>query len=152
MKTRMAVETPAYGLKTPEGMETMASSFCSSTRLLRRVLCALLDPKSTPSGTMTAARPPAWSRRRNRARKQQLGLLGLDDLLQVLCGGLVVETARERRIGEDQGVLLRVIIVGLGQRVLVADVWVLHAVQQHVHAADAQHRVVEVVAVERVLV
>ena len=33
----------------------MASSFCSSTRIVRRVLCALLDPKSTPSGTMTAA-------------------------------------------------------------------------------------------------
>ena len=33
----------------------MASSFCSSTRILRRVLCALLDPNSTPSGTITAA-------------------------------------------------------------------------------------------------
>ena len=47
----------------------MASSFCSSTRILRRVLCALLDPKSTPSGTMTAARPPGFSSRRKRARK-----------------------------------------------------------------------------------
>ena len=51
-----------------------------------------------------------------------------------------------------EGVLLRVVVVGLGQRVLVADVRVLHAVQQHVHAADAQHGVVEVVAVEGALV
>ena len=68
--------------------------------------------------------------------EQQLGLLCLDDLLQILGDGLVVEASRKRRIGEDQRVLLRVIVVGLGQRVLVADVWVLHAVQQHVHAAD----------------
>ena len=115
-------------------------------------MCALPDPKSTPSGTMTAARPPVWSRRRKEREEQQLGLLCLDDLLQILGGGLIVEASRKRRIGKDQGVLLNIILVGLGQRVLVADVWVLHAVQQHVHAADAQHGVVEVVAVERVLV
>ena len=129
----------------------MASSFCSSTKIVRRVLCALLDPKSTPSGTMTAARPPVWRRRREEGEEQQLGLLRLDDLLQIFGGGLVVEASRKRRIGEDQRVLLRVIVVGLGQRVLVADFWVLHAVQQHVHAADAQHGIVEVVAVERAL-
>ena len=38
--------------------------------------------------------------------EEQFGLLGLDDLLQVLGGGLVVEAAGERRIGEDQRVLL----------------------------------------------
>jgi hypothetical protein len=32
-------------------------------------LWALLEPKRTPSGTMTAARPPGLSRRRNRATK-----------------------------------------------------------------------------------
>src|SRR3954463_9903793 len=47
-----------------------ASSFWSSTRSWRRVLCALDEPKSTPSGTMTAARPPFLRRRRNRARKR----------------------------------------------------------------------------------
>ena len=84
--------------------------------------------------------------------EQQLGLLGLDDLLKVLGGGLVVEASRERRIGEDQGVCLRAIVVRLGQRIPVADVWVLQTVQQHIHTADAQHGVVEVVAVERALV
>ena len=77
--------------------------------------------------------------------EQQLGLLGLDDLLQILGGGLVVEASCKRRIGEDQGVHLRVIVVRLSQRIPVADIWVLQAVQQHVHTADAQHGVVEVV-------
>ena len=36
----------------------------------------------------------------------------------------------------------------LRKRIAVADVGVLDAVQQHVHAADAQHGVVEVEAVE----
>src|SRR3989304_8080729 len=36
---------------------------------LRSVLCALDEPKSTPSGTMTAARPPGLSNRRKSARK-----------------------------------------------------------------------------------
>ena len=89
-------------------------------------------------------------------QEQQLGLLRLDDPLQVLGCGLVVETARKRRIGEDERVPLGVVPacrqVGLGQRVPVTDVRILHGVQQHVHAADAQHGVVEVVAVEGALV
>ena len=84
--------------------------------------------------------------------EEQLGLLGLDDLQQVLGGVLVVEGAGEGRIGEDQGVLLLVAGVVLRERVAVADVRVLDAVQQHVHAADAQHGVVEVEAVEHAVV
>ena len=84
--------------------------------------------------------------------EEQLGLLGLDDALEVLGGGLVIEAAGEGRIGEDEGVLLRVVLVALGQRVSVADVGVFHAVQEHVHAADAQHGAVEIVAVEGALV
>ena len=45
-----------------------------------------------------------------------------------------------------------IVVVGLCERVLVADVRVLDPVQKHVHAPDPQHRVVEIVAVERVLV
>ena len=56
-------------MKTPEGSFTTASSFCSSTIILRRVLCAFDEPKSTPSGTMTAARPPGLSSLRKSARK-----------------------------------------------------------------------------------
>ena len=33
--------------------ETMASSFCCSTRFVRRVLYALLDPKSTPVAALS---------------------------------------------------------------------------------------------------
>ncbi len=40
----------------------------------------------------------------------------------------------------------------LSQRVAVANVRVFHAVEQHVHAADAEHRVVEVEAVEHTVV
>ena len=47
--------------------------------------------------------------------EEQLGLLGLDDLLKVLGGGLVVEAASEGRIGEDEGVLLRIVVVGFSQ-------------------------------------
>jgi hypothetical protein len=68
VKNRIAVDTPAYGLNTPPGSFTTASSLWSSTRIRRSSLCALLDPNSTPSGTITAARPPGLSSRRNSAR------------------------------------------------------------------------------------
>ena len=60
----------------------------TSTRILRRVLCALLDPKRTPSGTMIAARPPVWSRRRNRARKSSSVFL----VLTICCRSLAVDS------------------------------------------------------------
>jgi hypothetical protein len=44
-------------------------------------------------------------------QEQQLGLLGLDDLLEVLGGGLVVEAAGEGRVGQDQRVALGVVSV-----------------------------------------
>ena len=56
------------GLNTPEGMETMPSSLWSSTSIWRSALWALLLPNKTPSGTMTAARPPFFMMRRNRAK------------------------------------------------------------------------------------
>ena len=40
----------------------------------------------------------------------------------------------------------------LRQRILVADVRIIDAVQRHVHRADAQHRAVEIEAVEHLLV
>ena len=54
--------TPAYGLKTPEGIETTACSSHSSRSIFRSALWALLDPNNTPSGTITPARPPMSSR------------------------------------------------------------------------------------------
>ncbi len=41
--------------------------------------------------------------------------------------------------------------VVISQRVAVADIRVFHAVQQHVHAADAQHRVVKIKAMEKLM-
>src|SRR6185369_9582916 len=38
------------------------------------------------------------------------------------------------------------------KRILVANVWVLNSVQQHVHAADAQHRRIEVEAIEELFI
>lgn len=67
MKNKIAVETPAYGLKTPDGSFTMPSSFWSSTSVRRKSLCAFDDSNSTPSGTMTAARPPGSSSFKNSA-------------------------------------------------------------------------------------
>ena len=54
----MAVETPAYGLKTPEGMEMTACRRLFSMISLRMALWAFWEPNSTPSGTMEAQRPP----------------------------------------------------------------------------------------------
>jgi len=85
-------------------------------------------------------------------REQQLRLLGLDDLLQVLGGGLVVEAAGERGIGEDQRVAFGFTGGALGEGIAVANVWLIDAVQQHVHAGDAEHRAVEVEAVEHTVV
>ncbi len=130
----------------------MASSFWSSTRILRRALVGLARSEQHAVGHDDGSPAAGLEQAQEEREEEQLGLLGLDDLLQVLGGGLVVEAAGEGRIGEDQGVLLGVVVIGLGQRVPVADVGVLHAVQQHVHAADAQHGVVEVVAVEGALV
>ena len=38
----------------------MASNLLSSTIALRTSLCAFEDPNNTPSGTITAARPPGF--------------------------------------------------------------------------------------------
>src|SRR5688572_8131917 len=84
--------------------------------------------------------------------KEQLSFLGLDDLLQVLGGVLVIERSRKWRVCQDERVFFLLARVILRQRVAVADVGILHPVKQHVHAADAQHRVVEVEAVEKLMV
>ena len=112
----------------------------------------MLEPNSTPSGTMTAARPPGLSSRRNRARKSSSVFLVLTICLEVLRRGLVVEAASERRIGQDQGVALGVPGRALGKRIAVTDVRLLDLVEQHVHAGDAQHGAVEVEAVEHAVV
>ena len=54
----------------------------------------------------------------------------------------------ERLFCQDEGVFFLLAGVILCQRVAVADVGILHAVQQHVHAADPEHRVIEVKTVD----
>ena len=109
--------------------------------------CAPARPEEYAVGHDDGGAAAGLEQAQEQGQEQQFGLLRLDDLLQVLGSGLVVETARKRRIGENERrPCCRQ--VGLGQRVPVTDVRDFHAVQQHVHAADAQHGGVEIVAVE----
>jgi hypothetical protein len=71
----------------------------------------------------------ALQQAQEKGQEQQFGLLGLDDLLQVLGGGFVVQAASKGRIGQDQGVFLGVVLGRLGQGVAIADVRVLQSVQ-----------------------
>jgi len=50
----------------------------------------------------------------------QLGLLGLDNLLQVFRRGLVVQAASKGRIGQDEGVFLSVVSALVDQGVVTA--------------------------------
>jgi hypothetical protein len=84
--------------------------------------------------------------------KQQLRLLRLDDLLQVLRGRLIIQRPGKRRIREHQAVFAGLILVLFRQRVAALDVGVVDAMQQHVHAADAQHGGVGVKPVEEVMI
>ena len=68
-----------------------ASSFCLLDEQFAQVLCAVLEPNSTPSGTMTAARPPGLSRRKKRARKSNSVFLVFTTLLQVPGAVLVLD-------------------------------------------------------------
>ena len=68
VKITIAVETPAYGLNTPAGIEITASSRFLSTSSRRTALCAADDPNNTPSGTIAAHRPPTRSIRKNNTR------------------------------------------------------------------------------------
>jgi len=84
--------------------------------------------------------------------KQEFGLLGLDDLLQVLRGRLVIERAGERRIGEEKAVAVLLARNVLGEGIARLNHRIFDAVQNHVHRADAQHGRIEIEAVKRALV
>ena len=84
--------------------------------------------------------------------EEQLGLLRLHDLLEVLGAVLVVERPGEGRVGEDERVFFLLARVVLPERVAVSDVGVFHAVEEHIHAADAEHGVVKIEPVEEVVV
>src|ERR1035438_9850133 len=81
-------------------------------------------------------------------QKQQLRLFCLYYLQQVLGGVFVVERPCKGRIGQHQGVFLRLASVVLRERIAIHDVWLLDAVQEHVHAAAAQHGGIEIESVE----
>lgn len=94
-------------------------------------------------GSATGRRQHAQDQR----NEQQLGLAGAHLGQQRLAGVLEIERALERRIGQNHPVL-----PGLRerrqQRVGIADAGVLDSVQAQVHRRKAQHRRVEVEAVE----
>ena len=92
--------------------------------------------------------PAGLEQAQEQGQEQQLGLPGLDDGQQVLGGVLVVQTAGKGRVGQDEAVGAGVARAALREGIAVFDGRVFHAVQHHVHAADAQHGVVEIEAME----
>ena len=64
----IAVETPAYGLNTPLGIDIIASSLWFSIISFLIALCWFELPKSTPSGTIDAVRPPVFNIFKNNAK------------------------------------------------------------------------------------
>ena len=80
--------------------------------------------------------------------EEQFCLLRLHLLEQDLGRRIVVEAAGEGRVREDERVRALFGCGSLRERVAIADVRCLDTVEQHVHAADAEHGVVEVVHVE----
>jgi hypothetical protein len=64
----------------------------------------------------------------------------------------VIERPGERRISQHQRVLFVLAGVVLSQRVATLHVRVVHAVEQHVHAADAEHGAVVLKAVKEAFV
>jgi len=101
---------------------------------------------------MTASVTAGLEQAQKEGEEEQLGLLGLYHLLQVPGAVLVVERAGEGRVSQDERVFLVLTGVILGKRVTIDDVGVFHAVQQQVHAANAQHGVVEVKTVKHAVV
>ena len=73
----------------------MASSFCSSTRILRRVLVCFARPEEYAVGHDDGGAAANLKQPQEQRKEQQFGLLSLDDLLQIPSDGLVVETAPE---------------------------------------------------------
>ena len=63
-----------------------ASSFCSSTSILRSVLCAVDGAEQHAIGHDDGGAAAGLEQAQEEREEEQLGLLGLDDLLQVLGG------------------------------------------------------------------
>ena len=87
-----------------------------------------------------------------KGEEEQFGFLRLHDLEQIFGAVLVVERSGEGGVRGDEGVFFHLVGVVLREGVAVADVGVLHAMQEHVHAADAEHGVVEIEGVEKMMV
>src|SRR5205807_80740 len=64
----------------------------------------------------------------------------------------VIQRSGKWRISEHECVLLFVARVFLGKRILVANVWILDSMKQHVHAADTKHRRIEIKSTEELLI
>ena len=84
------------------------------------------------------------------ADKQQFSFLGLGDGKQRLAHRLIVEAARERWVGQAQGISVLVGVVGR-EAVPILDVGIVNPVQHQVHCTDTQHREVGVEAVQHLV-
>jgi hypothetical protein len=109
VNSRTAVDTPAYGLKTPEGIEITPSSLWSVDQ-------ELADGSRGAPWTSRTGRRRARSPRRGRRSlqdpqdqrdEQQLGLLGASPPASAFLATLLgSERALEGRVGEHQRVLV----------------------------------------------
>ena len=70
MNIIIAVDTPAYGLNTPEGIDIIASSLWFSTISFLIDLCPPVEPNKTPSGTIDAHLPPVFNILKNKAKNK----------------------------------------------------------------------------------
>lgn len=75
VKIIMAVETPAYGLNTPDGIEIMASKLLLFHNLLTQIFMRFRWTVITPI-RHTAARPPSRIKRKNKAKNNNSVFFG----------------------------------------------------------------------------
>ena len=114
------------GRQSNQRAETMASSFCCSTRFVRRVLCALFDPKSTPVAALsdTATVPTvtpmrmkttAIFRQRNRCTGDSLDCNAIAGYACFEQGGVTMASITIRNLDDDVKSRLRVRAAGNGR-------------------------------------
>src|SRR5208283_4039492 len=93
--------------------------------LLAQILMGLGRPKQNPVGHDNSGSAADPKEPQEQREKEQLGLLGFDDLLEILRGCLEIQRPGEGRIGEDQTVAAGVSIVLFSEGVSINDIGVI---------------------------
>ena len=97
--------------------------------------------------------PPArFQQPQEQGQEQQLGLPRLDHRGQILGHAVGIQRAGKRRVGQHQRIGAGIARTLLRKTVPIPYVRAFHPVQQHVHAADAQHGAVEIEPVKHLCV